>query len=178
MIREFGLAQLFVDAAYIREELKRLGIDPWFGPTELKRPLGNLRIDGKSLAVRRTTFYDAVDDQSVDAARHKENLDKLGHMDDTLIRLGTVLGARNRRQKTVDMRIGLDMVQAARSGLVEYVVLASGDSDFIPAVQQVQDLGPKVLVLAFENSVSQDLVRAADRFISLPTNSDRNWGIR
>ena len=177
MAHEFVQAQLHVDTAYIREELERLSIGPWFGPRELIRPLRNLRIDGRTLSVRRTTFYDAIDDRASTAQKHRDYLDSIGRLPDTLVRLGTVVGARNKRQKTVDMQIGLDMMQAAQSGLVEYVVLASGDADFIPAVQKIQDLGPKVLVLAFESSVSDDLVREVDRFIPLPANSDRVWAI-
>jgi uncharacterized LabA/DUF88 family protein len=76
------------------------------------------------------------------------------------------------------MRIGRDMMVAAQTGLFDYLVLASGDADFIPAVQQVQDLGPKVLVLAFQYSLSSDLAREADRVIPLPENPDRDWSIR
>ncbi len=72
MAREFGQTQLYVDTAYIREELQQIGIDPRFGPTELLRPLLNLRIEGKTLAIRRTIFYDAIDHQS-SAAQEKIN---------------------------------------------------------------------------------------------------------
>ena len=172
---EFAQCQLYVDAAYIRERLVSLGISPWFGAVELQRPLGNLRIDGRRLSVRRTIFYDAIDGRAPDADEHEKYLDRLGRLDDTLVRLGTVTGTRPRRQKGVDMRIGMDMMVAARSGFIEYIVLAAGDADFIPAVQQVQDLGPKVIVLAFPNSLSPDLVLEADRVIELPTNPDRLW---
>lgn len=179
-LREFGQTQLYVDAAYIREELIRLGINPWFGPTELRRPLNNINnIDGRTLAVRRVIFYDAIDGQAPTAKEHEEYLERLGHINDTLIRLGTVTGRPgNRRQKGVDMRIGRDMVVAAQSGLIDYIALATGDADFIPAIQQVQDLGPKVLILAFQNSLSSDLALEADRVIPLPENPDRNWAVQ
>jgi len=174
---EFGKTQLYVDSENIRGSLKKRGISPWFGAMELKRPLFNLSIDGGKLFVRRVIFYDAVDEQGPDTEKHWQYLKELGQQDDTLIRLGTVIGARNKRQKGVDMKMGRDMMAAARSGYVEYFALASGDADFIPIVEEIQDLGPKVLILAFKDALSQDLARAADRVIDLPDNSDRNWSL-
>ena len=104
-------------------------------------------------------------------------MDLIGRLPDTLVRLGTVTGTRNRRQKGVDMRMGRDMMVAAQSGLIGYIAVATGDADFIPAIQQIQDLGPKVLVLAFKSSLSSDLVLEADRVIALPENPDRIWSI-
>jgi len=174
---DFGQAQLYIDTAYIRSNLERLGINPWFGPTELTRPLGNIRIDGGTLAVRRTIFYDAIDPTAEDAEDRVKYVNQLSRLDDTLIRLGTVTGSRPKRQKGVDMRMGRDMIIAAQSNFIEYFVIASGDADFIPAVQQIQDLGPKVLILAFAETTSDDLRMEADRLIELPTNSNRNWGL-
>jgi uncharacterized LabA/DUF88 family protein len=172
---EVGQAQLYVDAAYVREALKQLGINPWFGPTELRRQLQKLHIDGRRLSIRRIIFYDAVDGLAPTAKDHERHLEELGRLPDVLVRLGTVTGTKNRRQKGVDMRMGRDMMVAAQSSLIDYIVLVSGDADFIPAIQQVQDLGPKVLVLAFHNSLSSELVLEADRVILLPENADRNW---
>ena len=177
MVREFGQTQLYVDTAYIREELKGLGIEPWFGPTELRRPIQNLKIDGKLLTIRRVIFYDAIDEHSPSAEEHENYLDRLCQIEDTLVRLGTVVGRRNKRQKRVDMQMGMDMIRAARSGFIEYIALATGDADFIPAIQEIQDLGPKVLVLAFQSSLSSDLVLEADRCIHLPDDRGRNWAV-
>lgn len=177
MAREVTQSQIYVDSEYIRSDLKKFGIAPWFGPTELKRPIGNIHIDGKTLTVRRVIFYDAIDYAADTAEEHQSYLERLGRLEDTLVRLGTVTGVRNKRQKGVDMRMGRDMVTAARSGFIEYVILASGDADFIPIVEEIQDLGPKVLVLGFSGSMSSDLVLAADRTIELPSNSDRIWAI-
>jgi len=176
---EFGQTQLYVDSENIRGSLRSLGIGPWFGAGELIRPLLNFRIDGRDrLAVRRVIFYDAIDEQGPDAEKHRQHLDKLGQQDDTLIRLGRVIGGRNKRQKGVDMRMGRDMMAAARTGYIQYLALASGDADFIPIVEEIQDLGPKVLVLAFKDALSDDLIWAADRVIILPDNADRDWSLR
>ncbi|MCH8897352.1 MAG: NYN domain-containing protein [Chloroflexi bacterium] len=178
MAREYALFQLYIDVEYIRRDLQLMGIGPWFGPGELKRAVTHKPIDGKTPAVRRAIFYDAVDELADDREEHIKHLNELGKEDDTLVRLGVVIGSRNKRQKGVDMQIGRDMMIAAQSGLIEYFALASGDADFIPAIRQVQDLGPRVVVLAFKGSISEDLVSEADRVIYLPTNPDRNWSIR
>ena len=178
MPTQFSTVQVYVDVAYIREDLKGLGIDPWFGPTELHRPLNNLRIDGHNLAIRRTIFYDAIDDESPTVSEHKTYLESLRQLPDTQVWLGTVRGTGPGRQKQVDVRLSGDMEEAARSGRVEYVALAAGDADFIPAVQKIQAIGPKVLVLGFPRSISFDLTGQCDRFIPLPENTDRVWAVR
>ena len=171
-----GKAQLYVDAAYIRSNLERLNIDPFFGPTELIRPIGD-HVVGYHLPVRRTIFDDAIDPTADDAQARVAYFNRLAGLPDTLVRLGTVTGSRPKRQKGVDMRMGRDMIIAAQSGFIEYFIIASGDADFIPIVQQIQDLGPMVFILAFEKTLSGDLRMEADRFIDLPTNPDRKWGV-
>lgn len=175
MAREFWPTQLYIDTAYIREDLKNLGISPWFVPRELTRPLNNLHIDGKNLAIRRTIYYDAIDEQAATSQDHKQHLDKVAILPDTLVKLGRVTGRRERRQKGVDTKMVLDMLVAAQSRVADYIALASGDADFEPVIQEIQRLGPKVLVLAFQRSLASSLAHAADRVIALPENPDRNW---
>ncbi len=175
MASEFGTTQLYIDAAYIREALKNLGIGDLFVPGELIRPLQNQHVDGKRLAVRRTIYYDAIDEQAETAHDQRQHLEKVGLLPDTLVKLGRVTGKRERRQKGVDTKIVLDMLVAAQSGVAEYFALASGDADFEPVIEEIQRLGLKVFVLAFERSLASSLAQAADRVIPLPENSDRNW---
>ena len=175
MASEFWQTQIYIDAAYIREDLKNLGIGDWFVPRELTRPLNNLRIDGKRLAIRRTIFYDAIDEQAETAQNQRQHLNKVGLLPDTQVKLGRVTGKRERRQKGVDTKIVLDMLVAAQSGVIDYFALASGDADFEPVIEEIQRLGLKVFVLAFQVSLASSLAQAADRVIPLPENSDRNW---
>ena len=46
----FGQTQLYVDSENIRQSLKKIGIGPWFGSTELRRSLNNHHADGKIFA--------------------------------------------------------------------------------------------------------------------------------
>lgn len=167
---EYGQCQLYVDAEYIRKQLRDHGNDPWFGPVELHRPINNHRGDGKKFSVRRTIFYDALDPSSAEFEQRDDHLDRLSRLPDMTVRLGHVTrdDKGNRRQKGVDMQIGIDMIEVARSGFVEYIALAAGDADFAPAVRHVQDMGLKVFVLAFPSSLSPELISAADRVFDLP----------
>jgi uncharacterized LabA/DUF88 family protein len=93
----------------------------------------------------------------------------------------SVLGYRVRRRKvrvhrlddegrTVmegdwDMGIAADMIRSLEHA--DVLVLASGDTDFVPIVELAQDRGRRVEVLAFRNSAGQDLVDLADSFRDL-----------
>ncbi len=65
-----------------------------------------------------------------------------------------------------DMGIAADIVRALDH--FDVLVLASGDGDFTPIVQLVQEKGKRVEVLAFRESAAQSLLDAADRFLPLP----------
>lgn len=45
------------------------------------------------------------------------------------------------KQKGVDMRIGLDIASIAHKGLVDRIILISGDSDFVPAAKHARREG-------------------------------------
>lgn len=69
-----------------------------------------------------------------------------------------------------DMGIATDIVRAWDS--FDVLVLASGDGDFVPLVQLVQDQGKRVEVMAFRQTAAQTLLDAVDRFIDLPDLGD------
>ncbi|MEX2535687.1 MAG: NYN domain-containing protein [Trueperaceae bacterium] len=93
----------------------------------------------------------------------------------------SVLGYRVRRRKvrihrqddegrTVmegdwDMGIVADIVRSLDR--FDVLALASGDGDFVPILKLAQERGLRVEVLAFKESVGQELVDLADAFISL-----------
>lgn len=47
-------------------------------------------------------------------------------------------------QKLVDVKISVRMLSLAHSGVVECIVLVSGDSDLIPAVKELEPSGTTV----------------------------------
>lgn len=71
-----------------------------------------------------------------------------------------------------DMDIALDILDAAPD--LDVVVLVSGDGDFTPLVRRVQEIGPRVEVMAFPRTAAKALIEVADHFQPL----DRKFMIR
>lgn len=69
-------------------------------------------------------------------------------------------------QKRVDLLLGLDLAAHAIRRDVAHVVLVSGDSDLVPAVQRARDEGLTVW-LCHGNSHARDLWQSCDRRIQL-----------
>lgn len=69
-----------------------------------------------------------------------------------------------------DMGIAAQMVRAVDH--LDVLVLASGDADFVPILEVVQERGVRVEVMAFKESVGQELVDLADVFQSLTDLED------
>lgn len=65
-------------------------------------------------------------------------------------------------QKGVDMRIGMDLAQLALRDLVRAVVVATGDSDFVPAFKFVRREGVRVILDPMSQNVRVELRRHAD----------------
>lgn len=81
---------------------------------------------------------------------------------DTDIGFGTIRG-RPRRQKQVDGLIAVDMLAGVFTSLFQIAILVTGDSDFVPIVEEVRRRGAMVVVAALEAMLSDELRRAADR---------------
>ncbi len=64
-----------------------------------------------------------------------------------------------------DVGIAVDAIKLAQK--VDAVILASGDGDFIPAVEYIQSLGCQVEVITFGRSASAGLRAAVDDFIDM-----------
>ena len=64
-------------------------------------------------------------------------------------------------KSNADLDMAVDVL--TQSGNLDYVLLATGDGDFVRLVGALQDRGSRVEVLAFQN-YSRDLVEAADVF--------------
>lgn len=64
-----------------------------------------------------------------------------------------------------DMGIAADIVRSVEHA--DVIVLASGDSDFVPILELAQERGKRVEVLAFRESAGQSLQDMADRFVAL-----------
>lgn len=70
-------------------------------------------------------------------------------------------------QKGVDVDLATDMVLFACRGYYDTAILVSGDGDFIPAVEKVKDMGERVEVACFENTINDGLRLSADIYRNL-----------
>ena len=69
--------------------------------------------------------------------------------------------------KKADWDVGIAVDAIRTSDLVNAIVIASGDGDFIPLVEYLQNQGRRVEVMAFGPSASGKLKERADEFIDM-----------
>lgn len=72
--------------------------------------------------------------------------------------------------KKADWDVGLAIDAIKLSHKVDAIVLASGDGDFIPMVEYIQNQGCQVEVITFGRSASAKLKETVDDFIDLDEN--------
>lgn len=73
--------------------------------------------------------------------------------------------------KKGDWDVGITVDAIKLAGHLDVVVLVTGDGDFIPLVEYLQNtMGCRVEVIAFSESASGKLAEAADDFINLSDN--------
>jgi uncharacterized LabA/DUF88 family protein len=65
-------------------------------------------------------------------------------------------------QKGVDMRVGLDMARLALREMVRAVIVATGDSDFVPAFKFARREGVRVILDPMGHNVRVELKQHAD----------------
>ena len=67
------------------------------------------------------------------------------------------------KQKRVDMKIGLDVAWLASKGLVQRIVMATADSDFVPAMKFARREGVQVVLVPMGTKLlKRDLIVHAD----------------
>jgi uncharacterized LabA/DUF88 family protein len=67
-------------------------------------------------------------------------------------------------QKGVDMAMGIRMYDEAVKDRFDTAIVVSGDADFIPAMEYVQNAGKRVEVATFSWSANEDLKYASDSY--------------
>ncbi len=72
--------------------------------------------------------------------------------------------------KKADWDVGIAVDAIKTSEIVDVVIIASGDGDYIPLVEYLKNQGRRVEVMAFGRSTSSKLREAADEFIDLGEN--------
>jgi uncharacterized LabA/DUF88 family protein len=66
-----------------------------------------------------------------------------------------------------DVEIAMDMLRTVYQVKPDIIVLASGDSDFVPLIQEVRKAGVRVEVAAFVETSGADILRKCSGFIDL-----------
>jgi len=69
--------------------------------------------------------------------------------------------------KKADWDVGLAVDAIKTSEIVDVVIVASGDGDYVPLVEYLKNQGRRVEVFAFGKSASAKLKEAADEFVDL-----------
>jgi len=125
----------------------------------------------------RTYFYDARVNQSdidTEELRELDNKQKIFHyaidryprFEIKLGRLQKIMGKW--KQKGVDVRLGVDMVQMSASKQIDKAILIASDGDFVYAVNKAKDAGVVTSLVTFPNDkTSPDLAKAVDEVIKL-----------
>ena len=80
-------------------------------------------------------------------------------------KMGTIAGGTYKCN--FDVEITMDMLKVAYQVKPDIIVLASGDSDFVPLIQEVRKSGIRVEVAAFEESAGMDILLKCSGFIDL-----------
>lgn len=82
-------------------------------------------------------------------------------------------GITQRYSKGEDIFLASEMVRDAALNRYDVAILLSGDADFVPAVQTVQDLGKPVIVVSFHGSLSHVLELEASDVIYLDEHLEK-----
>ena len=160
----------YVDAGYVKSAVQRccrqIGLVP---PTGFRWPLGE-KFQGD-----RINIYDAPPPQKngetdADYANRltdfHDAMELLNASPNFVVRLGYIRGKGGKsRQKGVDVRMAVEMLNNAMLGRIEEVVLVSGDLDFKPVVDTLVTIGTRVTIFADRKTASKELISAADNFV-------------
>lgn len=80
-------------------------------------------------------------------------------------KVGTIAG--DSYKCNFDVEMTMDILRVAHQVKPDIIVIATGDSDFVPLVQELRKLGIRVEVASFEANAARDIVLKCSGFISL-----------
>ena len=75
--------------------------------------------------------------------------------------------------KKADWDVGLAVDAIKLAPKLDAVIIISGDGDYVPLVEYLQNVGCQVEVMSFGKSSSAKLIEVADDFIDLDLNHDK-----
>lgn len=80
-------------------------------------------------------------------------------------KIGTIAGGSYRCN--FDVEITMDILKVIQQVKPDIIVLATGDADFVPLVQEIRNAGVRVEVAAFPESVGVEILLKCSGFINL-----------
>ena len=97
---------------------------------------------------------------------------------DALTKLGIEIRGKDLQEyyggmKKADWDVGIAVDAIKTSGIVDVVVVASGDGDYVPLVEYLKNQGRRVEVMAFGKSTSSKLKEVTDEFIDLDEDTKK-----
>ncbi len=177
------ITYLFVDGGYIKKAFAD-SLRGWFGDIEPQIEFNRVI---QFFSAQKMFYYDCEDkdrrsteDDVTFQARLREQdhyFNSIREIPGSHVRLGHLIisNGKRRRQKEVDIRLTVDMMNHAVRRNMTKAILLAGDRDFRPLVEGLVDLGVNIVLAADEKSVSLDLAYAADQFIRLGFETYHDW---
>ncbi len=80
-------------------------------------------------------------------------------------KIGTIAGSNYKCD--FDVEIAMDIIRIAHQTKPDIIILASGDSDFIPIIKELRKMGIRVEVAAFQKCISRHLSLVSSGFIDI-----------
>jgi len=75
-------------------------------------------------------------------------------------------------EKGVDIRLTTEFIAHAYSDSYETAILATGDDDYVRAVEHVQDAGKRVVIASWDNNIGREMKRICDEYVELDSIAD------
>jgi uncharacterized LabA/DUF88 family protein len=165
--RKIKRVAVYMDGSNLYYKLKDLGIKniTYF-------QYGNLAkwLTGEDRTVIAKRYY-------IGAVRAKEKDKKARKMQESQVRLFNHLGLKSEgysvqrgylmkndgvyHEKGVDVKIAVDLLVGAYENIYDVAILVSSDTDLIPAIQKVKQLGKEVEYIGFSHQPSYGLIKNA-----------------
>jgi len=144
--------------------------------------LGNVNIDYEKFIQKivderylvRTYYYTPVINRDEAEGQYHSQHRFLTYLNDIpyfQVRFGKLVRqGENLVEKSIDVRLAIDMVRYAVMNYYDVAILISGDGDFVPAVDAVKEAGKQVECAFFPQETSTILKQSTDIFIELDEN--------
>lgn len=157
---------LFIDGAYLDEINKKIA-SVCFDNAHF-----DLNYESIGAGFKRVFYYDCLPGQKVGEsegeykARTEDKramLDRIGQLPGFHVRQGVVVReGRGNHQKTIDVKIAVDMFSHTMQRNMESATLLAGDLDFLPVIKALVRAGMHVVLWYEKTSVSKELLQKVD----------------